>query len=298
MQDEYDLTVVVASVEASRSIERCLLALDEACAGITTQIILADASRDDTAALVRRRWPSVRVLRLQPGVLTPRLWSAGLQLARGRVVGFTLGHLFVARTWARALVQGLPAVAGLGGPMVLSDDAGVADWAVFYQRYSAFLTSQLPDGPVAGEIAGDNAAYTRRALTRHLLSFAQGFWEVDFHRLLRADGGVLGATRQATASFGLSAPFGCTVRHRYLHGRHFGASRVAHGSSALRIVAAAPLVPLILAWRAARRALPAPEHRRRFLLALPLFLVLASAWAAGEARGALAGGAAADDPRS
>jgi hypothetical protein len=164
----------------------------------------------------------------------------------------------------------------------------MADWAVFYQRYSAFLPAQLPDGPVAGEIAGDNAAYTRQALTRHWLSFTQGLWEVDFHRLLRADGGRLGATRQATASFGLAAPFGCSVRHRYAHGRHFGASRVTHGSSRLRVIAAAPLVPLILAWRAARRALPAPEHRRRFLLALPLFLVLASAWAAGEARGALA----------
>ena len=67
MQDDCDLTVVVASVEASRSIERCLSAVQEACAGMSTQIILADASRDDTAALVRRQWPSVRILRLPPG---------------------------------------------------------------------------------------------------------------------------------------------------------------------------------------------------------------------------------------
>jgi hypothetical protein len=66
---------------------------------------------------------------------------------------------------------------------------------------------------------------------------------------------------------------------------------VAHGSSALRIVVAAPFVPLILVWRAAWRALREREHRKRFLLALPLFLALAAAWAAGEAHGALTSGA-------
>jgi hypothetical protein len=202
-------------------------------------------------------------------------------------VAFTIGHVSVTRTWAHALVNGLEHAAGVGGPLVLARDAGIVDWAVFYLRYSAFLPSQLPDGSVAGEIAGDNAAYTRTALARHASTLADGFWEVEFHRHLRADGASLGATTQATAAFNGSSPFWCIARHRYQHGRHFGASRMAHGSSALRIVAAAPLVPLVLAWRAARRVWREREHRRRFLLAMPLFLTLAAAWAAGEAHGAL-----------
>lgn len=288
MQNDCDLTVIIACVEASRSVERCLLALEESCATLHAQIILADASNDRTTTLVTRRWPAVEILRFPPGTLVPRLWSAGLRLARGRVVAFTIGHVSVTPTWARALVNGLVNASGAGGPLVLADDARIVDWAVFYLRYSAFLPSQLEDGPVAGEIAGDNAAYTRAALDRHAASLADGFWEVEFHRRLRADGGSLGATTLATATFIRSAPFWCIARHRYAHGRHFGASRVAHGSSALRIVGAAPLVPLVLAWRAARRALREREHRRRFLLAMPLFLALAAAWAAGEAHGALA----------
>jgi hypothetical protein len=289
MRSDCDLTVVVACVDAARSIERCLSALQEACAGIRAQVVVVDASRDATARLVQERWPTIELLRFPPGTVVPRLWAAGVHVARGRAVAFTIGHLVVAPTWAHALVRGLQEAAAVGGPLVLADQTHIVDWAVFYLRYSAVLPSQLPDGPVDREIAGDNAAYARAALARHASTLTNGFWETEFHRHLRREGGRLSAASQATAAFCASSPFWCIARHRYAHGRYFGASRVVEGSSTLRIVSAAPLVPLVLAWRAARRVLPDREHQRRFLLALPLFLVFATMWAFGEAHGALTG---------
>ncbi|MEP7308827.1 MAG: glycosyltransferase [Acidobacteriota bacterium] len=289
MEIDCDLTVIVACVEAARSVERCLRALEEACIGLRAQIIVADASRDGTSDVVRARWPALDVLRFPAGTLVPTLWSAGLRRARGRAVAFTIGHVVVTQSWARALVTGLEDVDGVGGPLVLADGARIVDWAVFYLRYSAFLPSQLLDGPVTGEIAGDNAAYAMTALARDASSFSDGFWEVEFHRRLRAEGGTLRATSQATAVFTAASPFWCIARHRYAHGRHFGAARVARGSSVLRIVGAAPFVPAVLVWRAARRVLRERQHRGRFVLALPLLIALAAAWSAGEARGALSG---------
>ena len=177
---------------------------------------------------------------------------------------------------------------GVGGPLVLADDARIVDWAVFYLRYSAFLPSQLPDGPVAGEIAGDNAAYTRASLARHTSSLTDGFWEVEFHRRLRADGGNLEATTQATASF---TPILSVLVHRL--------PPVRPRPPLWRVPRGAGLEPRcgsseLPRW--SRRSSPgerpdAPaqerQHRRRFLLALPLLFALAAAWAAGEARGAL-----------
>ena len=287
MEIDCDLTVVVACVDAARSIERCLRAVEEACIGLRAQIIVADASRDGTSDVVRAQWPAVDVLRFPAGTLVPVLWSAGLGRARGRAVAFSIGHFVVTHSWARALINGLETADGVGGPLMLADDTGLVDWAIFYLRYSAFLPSQLPDGPVTGEIAGDNAAYAMTALTRAASSFADGFWEVEFHRRLRADGGALHATAQATAVFTAASPFWGMARHRYAHGRHFGAARVGHGSSVPRVVLAAPLVPFVLAWRAARRVLRERQHRVRFVLALPLLIALAAAWSAGEARGAL-----------
>src|SRR5205814_4082254 len=104
------------------------------------------------------------------------------------VVAFTTGHCIVDRDWAQAMLGAIAGgAAGVAGALSLADDAGPVDWALFYLRYSAFLGRGESAPEVAHEIPGDNAAYSRDALARHAASFAQGFWEVDFHRRLRAE---------------------------------------------------------------------------------------------------------------
>jgi hypothetical protein len=132
--------------------------------------------------------------------------------------------------------------------------------------------------------------YSRDWLDRYDAGADRGFWEVDFHRDVRAAGGWLAAVPAATVEFGPSFPLMTILRHRFAHGTHFGASRVAGGTRAVwQIVGAAPLVPFVLGLRAAARAMSRGEDRWPFLTALPYFLLLASAWAAGEARGAWRG---------
>ena len=193
-------------------------------------------------------------------------------------MGFTLGHLFVSHTWARALVDGSAGGCGIGraaGPVRRRRHGGLGG------LLSALLG--FPDVAAARRTGGGR---NRRRQCRLHPGVVDATLTVVQRRLLGS--GVPSAPARGRRRCWAQrvaghrrlqsiAPLrsGASLRHRYAHGRHFGASRVAHGFSALRIVAAAPLVPLILAWRAARRALPAPEHRRRFLLALPLFLVLA-----------------------
>jgi hypothetical protein len=52
------------------------------------------------------------------------------------------------------------------------------------------------------------------------------------------------------------------------------------------MVVGAPLIPFVLLARVARRVARARGHLLRFVTSLGAFLVLASAWAAGEAIGA------------
>ena len=283
------LSVVVACTEAERSIESSLASFRAACAGIDAELLVLDASRDDTADRAQRVHRDGRVVRFPPGTLTPQLWAYGYSASRGRVVAFTTGHCIASPRWARAMLGGIQAGAtGVGGPIDLAPGTSVIDWAVFYLRYSAFLHS-VPGG-VVDEIAGDNAAYRRDALDRHAATFGDGFWEVDFHRRVRAEGGILALVPAAAVTFGRAFPFGAILRQRFAHGRHAGAWRVAAGVRAgWQVVLAAPLVPFVLARRIAARVLPLRRHRRRFVLALPASVALAAAWSAGEAWGAVAG---------
>jgi hypothetical protein len=285
------LSIVIGSVNSARCIARALASFERACVGLDAEILIVDASTDATVERIAEVRPSARVRRLRPGTLTPALWSAGLAMSRGRVVAFTTGHCVVGEGWARALLAGLEnGATGVAGSLSPALDSDVVDWGIFYLRYSAFLGAGEARVESAPEIPGDNAAYRRDTLERHSASFADGFWEVDFHRRLRRENGGtrLEFIPGADAQFGPSSSFAPLARQRFAHGRHWGAWRVEQGvRSAWQVVIAAPLVPLVLGARIARRVLRRPSHRVRFVLSLPVVLALAAAWAAGEAVGAL-----------
>jgi hypothetical protein len=282
------LSVVVACNEARRTIDGCLAALERSCAGLSAEILVAHASDAALAERVRSSYPHVALVELASSALAPELWAAGYRASRGGVVAFTTGHMMVGDSWARALLDRLSAgFTGAGGAIQLGPGAGIVDWAVHYLRYSAFLPPP-PAGEVM-EIPGDNASYIRNSLDAHAATFSAGFWEVDFHRRIRAQGGRLAFAPEATASFGPSFSFGTILRHRFRHGRHFGAYRRRTAGVRWRSVAGAPAVPGLLLARIARRVAGRAGDRWRACAAAPLLLVLGIAWAGGEAVGALLG---------
>ncbi|CAN5819274.1 hypothetical protein BH23GEM7_BH23GEM7_03530 [soil metagenome] len=281
------LSVIVACVEAERTIDRCLGSLRTACADREHEVIVVHPCDTALAERVRRDHPWVRLLSAPQESLVPELWALGLAVSKGEVIAFSTGHCVVPPQWARALLAALAGGAtGAGGALQLGPGAGVVGGAVYFLRYSAFMPP-LPAAEVA-EIPGDNAAYPRSALERHGAILADGFWEVEFHRRARAEGGRLVGVPEATVSIWPAFSFATILRQRFQHGRHFGAYRVsATGAPRWRGVLAAPVVPILLLTRILRRVARRPGMRVRALLTLPALLPLAAAWAAGEAWGAL-----------
>jgi hypothetical protein len=179
---------------------------------------------------------------------------------------------------------------GAGGAITLGPGASVVDKAVYFLRYSAF---QPPlDGP-AVEIPGDNAGYRTDALRRHASHMADGFWEVDFHREVRAEGGSLRFAGDAAVTFRAGGSLLDRLVERFRHGRYSGGYRVrALGHPWWRGLFATPLVPAVLTARILRRA-SRTGRLGAALSSLPALLPLAAAWALGEAAGALDARAAA-----
>jgi hypothetical protein len=283
-----ELSVIVGSLDAAGSLRECLSALLASCDGLDAEILVVDASNDGSAG-VARAFPTVRFTALPVGTLVPALWGAGLGQARGRVVAFTIGQCLVDAGWARALLDGIRGGAvGVGGRLAVARGTGATGRATFYLRYSAWLG--VPDGP-ADEIPGDNAAYDHAAL-RAVRDGAGGpFWEIEAHARFRAHGRTLVVHPGATARFTDETPLGTMAARRFSHGRHSGAFRVRSGiRTRWQMVLGAPLVPLVLLVRVGRRVVRAPGHAVGFVSSLGAFLVLATAWAAGEAVGGLTAG--------
>ncbi len=287
------VSVVIGSVESERTIRECVSSVVESCSGLDAEIIVVDASRDATAARVRMYFPHVLLIQLPSGTLTPVLWSTGISHARGFRIALTNGHCFVKPEWARDLITALDTgAAGAGGPIELRRGSSMVDRAIYLLRYSAFLPAVESGVSRVLEIAGDNAMYTRAALERHDSTFGNGLWDVELNKLLREEGRELLMVQGAAVSFGASFPLAVVSRHRFAHGRHFGAWRVRENAvSPLRIVVTAPLVPFVLFARIGARVLRHGRHRLDFLVSSVFVLWLAACWAAGEAAGAMDAGA-------
>jgi hypothetical protein len=284
VSDSCELSVIVGSLDAAGSLPDCLSALVAACDGLDAEILVVDASGEPAERLIGDSFPTVRVSSLPTGTLVPALWGAGLAEARGRVVAFTIGQCIVGQGWARAMLQGVATGAvGVGGRLDVRRGTTATGRATFYLRYSAWLG--VPDGP-AHEIAGDNAAYDHEALREVRDSAGGPFWEIEAHARFRALGRTLVVHPGATAWFTDETALGTMVARRFAHGRHSGAFRVrSRIRTRWQMVLGAPLVPLVLLVRVGRRVARAPGHLLSFLSSMGAFLVLASAWAAGEAVG-------------
>lgn len=109
-----ELSVVVGSVEAERSIDACLASVAAACAGLAAEVIVLDASTDASAERAERVGGAM-VVRCGPGTLVPDLWGEGIRRSRGRWVALTTGHCTVPKGWARALMGVLRAGAAGAG---------------------------------------------------------------------------------------------------------------------------------------------------------------------------------------
>lgn len=281
------MSVIVASLDSSRSIARCLDALTESCRDLNPEVIVVQAGHEPVLDRALAAYPEIRLVSLPADTLTPQLWSAGLALSTGTVAALTTGHCFVARNWASDLLRAIEGgAAAAGGPLRLHPDATAVDAAIFFLRYSAFIEGR-EDGPVA-DLAGDNSAYRRDMIPPSSWAIDTGFWELEVNRAIRSSGGSLAWVDSAVADFGMSFRLDSICRHRFAHGRLFGKARVRDGAaSRLRIVLGSPLVPFVLAFRAATRVARIPSYRMRFVTALPSLLLIAGFWAAGEAVGAL-----------
>jgi hypothetical protein len=290
VRESCELTVIVGSLDATATVPECVDAVIASCEGIDAEIFVVDGTDEESARALRERFPTVRVTSRPKGTLVPALWGWGLSEARGRVVAFTIGQCIVGRGWARAMLDGVRSGAvGVGGRIDVRPGTRATGRATFYLRYSAWLG--VPDGR-ANEIAGDNAAYDHEALRGVRDSAGDAFWEVEAHARFRALGKTLIVDPGATAWFTDRTGLGTMAARRFVHGRHSGSFRVKSGvRTRWQMVLGAPLVPLVLLIRVARRVARAPGHAVGFLTAVGAFLVLASAWAAGEAIGGFTAGA-------
>lgn len=288
------LSVVVASQGIPVTLPDCLHALErQRGEGIAKITVVAAAGHGSALAGLIARFPNVTFLAAEGERLTPELWGTGMLRSREDIVAFLTAHMIPEDGWARALLhahshQGAHP-AGVGGPIRPSPSLGIRDRAIYWLRYSN-LAATYPAGATT-DIAGDNGSYRWEALWSWRERVArEGFWEHEANAWLRAQGEQLWHDPAAGVLYAGGEDFLSFARQRIVHGRRFGAERLAGAGPARRLfrLASWPLTPLIFFSKISRNAARA-DGAASFTRALPALIFFVACWSTGELLGYLGG---------
>lgn len=134
------MSVVVGSNNARASIVACVSMLVGHGRGDEVEVVVVDNSTDGTAAIVKARFPGVRLIPASLSALIPELWGEGIRVSRGEIVAITTAHCVPARDWVSAMLKAHEgAAAAVGGAIESAESTGLVDWAVYFCRYSQYM---------------------------------------------------------------------------------------------------------------------------------------------------------------
>lgn len=292
MSERPAISVVVASFRGLDLLAQCLDSLRPQCQRLGTELIVARAHRE-TPDRLGGIATGCRVVPAPATADVPRLRGIGIAEADGEWVALTEDHCVADPGWLDALLGAVgPEVHVLGGSMGNAKPERATDWGAFFSEYGFFGANR----PVSLEgatplITGANVAYHRSVVPQVAAWALEGSWENVIHDRLHAGGHRFRLVPPARIRQNLSYHLASFCADRFEHGLDYAATRAQRLPVWRRaaLIAASPVLPLLLATRVARSV--NAEERRHFVRALPATLAFLSAWAVGEAVGYARGAA-------
>lgn len=233
--------------------------------------------------------PCLRFVSSPRSRLVPQMWRDGLATIDAERVAFSTTQMVPRAGWLDRLMDRMDetGASGVGGAIAPGERLGPVDRAVYLQRFLAYAHGfPLPSRP-----SGENALYRRERLAEVESHWSAGFWEVRVQQRLEGRGATWASEASAVVDYEGTVDLLTIARQRLAHARWFGAERLSGRGRIERAarVLASPMVPAVLLSRAGGSLVRRRMDVRPWLGALPSFLAISSAWAAGEAIGAWAG---------
>ncbi len=291
-----NLSVLLTVVSGVDSLDRCLQALIPQVQAANGEIIVPIDEFCADVKSMEARYPTVQFHWIDDlGVascadipahkhrLFDRRRACGLSRVRGRIVAMTEDHAVPAEDWcARILEAHKQPYAVIGGPIDNEIDKPL-NWAWYYCDFGRY-GSPIEAGP-RDYVSDVNISYKRTALEAVRDTWCVAYHETNVHWALQARGEVLFIDPSIVVfQHRPQQSFGSALRERLEWGRIFAETRVRECSSLRRLtfLLGAPVLPMLLSWRAFRHMIRQGRTIGQIFRAFPLIAALLSAWSCGE----------------
>ncbi len=173
-----DVSIIVPSYNSTRTIVKCLQALQSQKTERSYEIILIDSSDDGTGELVESRFPEVNLIRLPQRTLPGEARNLGIQAAKAQILAFTDSDCVVEPSWVDKISSAHAggSCAAVGGPVLNGLPLNPVAWAGYLLEFNG----QLPSLPkrLVGFLPTCNVSFNASVFTRHGL-FPTDLWPCE-----------------------------------------------------------------------------------------------------------------------
>jgi len=164
--------------------------VERAAAGHRSEIIVVESSGDDTAATIRKRFPTVTVIQSAEQLTAGGARNRGIEAARGRLIFFVDQDCVVPPNWIDALEAHLsdPSVGAAGGSVGIQNPSNWSGCAVYFLEFVYHFPKR--DSPARDDnfLVGCNCVYRAEVVRRIRFPDQTLGEDVIFSRQLRQIG--------------------------------------------------------------------------------------------------------------
>jgi len=280
-----ELSIVIASVNGYEYIAQCLDSLEKQPAREIGEVIVLEASEDDAADRIAREYTWAKVCPVSPPLPIPKLRSMGIRLAQADIVVTTEDHCIVDENWYERILEAHrthphPAI---GGAIENGSRDRIVDWAAYICEYGKFMLPFQPSSE--NDLPGPNVSYKKDVLEKECGDLLdEGVWENVLNGRMVSSGHELLLDPSIIVYHAKKFGFWDFLTQRYYFGRSYAATRVAKAPIATKAfftVISPFLTPLFLR-RYAGYFFGKRRFIKEFFISLPLLVIFALAWSAGE----------------
>lgn len=287
-----NVSVIIAGNGTDTPLLRCLRHLSQQV-DENVQVIVSFGDCADLHAQVGTEFPNAEALSTPTATALHVLRGKALAKAKGELIAILDPYSIVSPTWIatlRSAHQRHPNRA-IGGPVELDGalTRSLSDWAIYINEYGMFLPPMTEQEMEL--LPGCNVSYKRAALFDGSRPRFAELWKTFVNDQLRdSDDGLL-IEPNLIVALDKSICITDYLVTRFDHGRCYGAMSsegMSLASRGIRVLAA-PVLPLVLLLRWARRYWSRGRYRSKLIATLPLQLLMFGCWVVGETVGRVFG---------
>ena len=286
-----DLSVIITTYNARNIIGDCLDSLRRQRTSHRFEIVLVDSSDDDTAEILRARYPEVRLIHSPHRLYCGDARNLGMAEARAGLIAFLDADCHVGENWIEAVLNAHRSECLLVGGIIDNNPRdSIMSWAYYFCEFSLWLPARRSRR--IKEIAGCCLSFKRSAYDRYG-PFVEGTYCSDtaFQWRLQKDGHDVYSDPAIRVYHHSPSGLGFFLSHTYEHRKAFARvkCREKRLSAVRRImeIALLPITPLLLMGATLLRLYRCREYLPRFVLTMPVLILGYCARCCGELAGYL-----------